>query len=57
MNKNKSHFELVKIESNMKQLNEICEKHEIIKWEKTGSKTMVGHELILVEYREMEYIE
>lgn len=47
----KSKFKLMQIEQGMKELNELCEKHEIIKWEKTGSKTILGHELILVEYK------
>lgn len=49
-----SKFDLFKIEPHMKELNELCKKHKIIKWEKTGSKTIVGHELILVEYEERE---
>jgi len=48
----KSKFKLIKIEPDMKELNELCEKHEVVKWEKTGSKNMLGHELILVEFRD-----
>lgn len=44
-------FKLVKIEQDMKELNEIADKHEIVKWEQTGSKTILGQQLILVEYR------
>ena len=54
MTKLKSKFELVKIEPHMSDLNEISVKHTIVKWEKVGSKTVVGHELILVEYEERE---
>jgi len=50
----KSKFELFPIEPKMKTLNEIAKIHEIIKWEKTGSTTIVGHELILVEYQERQ---
>jgi len=53
----KSRFDLIPIEPNMTQLNEICKEHEIVKWEKVGSKARYGNELILVEYREMEYKE
>jgi hypothetical protein len=50
----KTTFGLFKIEPHMKELNEVAKKHNIVKWEKTGSKTIVGHELILVEYEERE---
>lgn len=47
----KSKFMLVEIEPEMKEMNNIADKNEIVQWIKTGSKTIVGRELILVEIR------